>query len=277
MAIAVQSSSTTAWASGSTIVLTKPTGLAVGDLMIVHIGVTSGTVTTLSGWTLVGTKTLTAETLKTYAFSKIADSTDVAASNFTFSYSGTLTGAGAILRIDGHSAGAAVYTSASDDDTDASPPTFTNTVTPVATNSMLLMLGVARQVDTVTTISGYAVVTSTPTFTEVYDFNNSGGTGNTYLLCGAYGTRAAVTATGNSTWNYSAGTNPDAICQMLVIAPSKDFTILDTVTITDSFLATLGIFVADIITLSDTFTSTISRLWTKLTRNVKTWTNQNKD
>lgn len=277
MAVAVQSSSTTAWASSSSIVLTKPTGLAVGDLMIVHIGVGSGTVTTLAGWTLVNTTTLTAETTKSYVFSKIADSTDVAASNFTFSYSGTLTGAGAILRIDGHSAGAPVYTSASDDDTNATPPTFTNTVTPVATNSALLMLGVAQQVDSATTISGYAVVTSTPTFTEVYDFTNSGGTGSSFLLCGAYGIRTAVTATGNSTWNYSAGTNPDAICHMLVIAPSKDFTILDTVTITDSFLATLGILITDIITLSDTFTSTISRLWTKLSRNIKTWTNQNKD
>lgn len=276
MAVAVQSSSSTAWASASSITLTKPTGLAVGDLLIVHIGVTSGTVTTPSGWTLVRNDTLSGESLSAYVFSKVADSADVAAANFVFSFSGTITGAGGIYRIDGHSSGAPVFTSAFDDVVDSLTPSFTNTITPVA-NCLIMLLAVIRQADSNSVVGTYATATSSPTFSEAYDLNSNGGSNSSFVLCGASGTRSQSTATGNSSFTITNGTNPDSVCQILAIAPSKDFSVTETVTATDSFLAGLGINILETITATDTFSSSIARVWAKLSRNVKSWTNQNKD
>src|SRR5690349_11871893 len=109
MAVAFQSVQT-ASASSTTITITKPVSLAVGDLMVAHL-VATGTsaqetaTVSLTGWTAIsgtgqgdaGANTCT-RNLPHY---KIADSSDVAASNFTFTWTASMALRGAIYRITG--------------------------------------------------------------------------------------------------------------------------------------------------------------------------------
>ena len=102
--VAVASTSTKAYASGSTITINKPTGLAVGDLMVAFVHKIDGDVgtCTLTGWTAIDSYDDTSATGDyMFSLSKIADSADVAASNFTFTLGETKSTGGAILRITG--------------------------------------------------------------------------------------------------------------------------------------------------------------------------------
>jgi hypothetical protein len=83
MAAVVESVSTNTMGTGG--VLTKPTGLAVGDTMIAILASAGGTnnIAAPGGWATV-TSLNTPTYTKSRVFSKTADSGDVAASNFTF-------------------------------------------------------------------------------------------------------------------------------------------------------------------------------------------------
>ena len=97
MAIAVASVSTNTMGTGG--VLTKPTGLAVGDLMVaIVVAETVADLASPGGWTNQGSRD-TANYAKTKLFTKVADSGDVAASNFTFT--GTDIRGGILYRITG--------------------------------------------------------------------------------------------------------------------------------------------------------------------------------
>lgn len=92
-------------ASATSHVVGKPTGLAVGDLMMATVMHLSGsaTFTPPSGFTLIA-RTVSASILLPAAletFWKIADSGDVAASNFTFTSSASIRSAIAIHRLNG--------------------------------------------------------------------------------------------------------------------------------------------------------------------------------
>lgn len=82
-----QATDPTTSSADTSMVVTKPTGLAVGDLLL-GIGqcVTSRTISAPGGWTVVANDS---STMRVYIWTKIADSSDVAASNFTFTASGS--------------------------------------------------------------------------------------------------------------------------------------------------------------------------------------------
>lgn len=97
MAIVVASISTNTMGAGG--VLTKPTGLAVGDFMVaIVVAETIANLASPGGWTNQGSRD-TATYAKTTLFTKVADSGDVAASNFTFT--GTDIRGGILYRITG--------------------------------------------------------------------------------------------------------------------------------------------------------------------------------
>ncbi len=75
--------------SDTSLVVTKPTGLAVGDLMVAFGGCGNArTISAPSGsWTVVSNDTDGSS--RVYVWTKVADSGDTAASNFTFTASGT--------------------------------------------------------------------------------------------------------------------------------------------------------------------------------------------
>jgi len=80
-------------AGATTLVITKPAGLAVDDQMIAQVTVRGGTGTFICappGWTSVDRRTSTT-TLAQEVFRKTAVAADVAAANFTFTF-GTVAG-----------------------------------------------------------------------------------------------------------------------------------------------------------------------------------------
>ena len=189
MAIVVES---TASASTSTtsLVITKPTGLAVGDLMVAVLSMYSNTFTdvinTASGWTLAGIESTSGgEVAIQY---KYADSSDVAASNFTFTSSGTpVLFGGSILRVSGAAAISPLQTfdGAQDFGNDTSAMTFATDFTPT-TSGCLLVTGFLMFGDPGTgTVSSYFVTGSSPTWTELYDYTIDSGTDDE-IMAGAY-------------------------------------------------------------------------------------------
>ena len=78
--------------SDTSLVVTKPTGLAVGDLMLAFGGCADArTISHPGSWNAVGNDSN--GTLRVYVWTKVADSGDVAASDFTFTASGTFNNA----------------------------------------------------------------------------------------------------------------------------------------------------------------------------------------
>lgn len=202
MAVTYQSSQTTSYASGTTVVVTKPTGLAVGDLMVACIqalGITAHTDITCSGWTTeTGNTSLDAAILK-----KVADSSDVAASNFTFDLAGTYISGGAITRI---TTASSTWTTGTIFNAGAtSTPTFTTGITPATTDSLMLMFVVGVGNGGVETSSAYAITTNNPSWTEAYDIGINSTSDGTIAL--AYANRPENSATGNFSATCSGSTN----------------------------------------------------------------------
>ena len=84
MAISLRSVGASPGANSSNCIITKPSGLAVGDFMLAHVvnKATSGTIAK-AGWTIVGAQSNTASS-RSALFYKFADAADVAASTFDF-------------------------------------------------------------------------------------------------------------------------------------------------------------------------------------------------
>lgn len=210
MAVAYESVSTTSWGTvtdGNSLTITKPTGLAVGDTLVAHLSaVRTGAPNadgwaTPSGWTLL-LNTDSSGNLNSsagmYVFYKVADSADVAASNFSFVKSGNNSTRviGSLYRISGASAVTGTIATTDSDST----PTFTNTITPSA-NSLLLFLTTVSEPSPVSgSVSGYAITTDNPSWTEVYDSTSLVTDGG--LHGGAYASRSQATATGDSSCTY---------------------------------------------------------------------------
>lgn len=229
MAIAVATISAVATASSTTVTITKPTGLAVGDLMVAFLNATGntssglGTWTQLSGWTALTTNnwyhTSGNVAITNVAQYKIADSGDVAASNFTFTYSSSTSLSGAIYRITGQRPGIEIVEGQAKTDNDSSdhassPKAYTCGVTPVISDSLLLLLGATRNGSS---FGSYAIATSDPGgWTEGFDSDG---------IFSAYVNRTETTATGDVTIAFS-GSNPTGIClNFYAISPAFGVTV----------------------------------------------------
>lgn len=173
----VESFTTNTATSSSSLVLTKPTGLAVGDLLVEYQQTTDGSTTsfnTPAGWTLRGIVNMS-DSLRGYGvYTKVADSADVAASNFTFTTDVVVdTYVGILLRVSN-----VAEIQAFDIKNNAPSSTtmsFTGTVTPKVVDSLLLLGVSAWSGDGGGAVSAY---TSTPSrsFTEVADITLNSGT-----------------------------------------------------------------------------------------------------
>jgi hypothetical protein len=214
MAVAFQSSSTLVMAGRTTtddMVFTKPTGLAVGDLMFVHIMVNTGVnVTAASGFTLLRS---TVGDLVMKGYWKIADSSDVAASSFTFQLVSDSDCCGIMYRISGADQTTPIGAETGSTTTNTATPSLAG-ITPPA-NSLLLVAFTAF--GTSGTISSYAIATSNPSWTESLDTHIAGE-----VWGSAYGgPRSAATATGNFTaTDDSADATNGWTGQIIAIAPA---------------------------------------------------------
>lgn len=190
--------------SATELVILKPSGLAVNDLMFVHIQnyATTPSLTLPAGWTQIDTAT-NGQALTITAY-KIADAGDTSATDFTFTGAGGIF-MGAITRFIGQSTTVPIGDSSIS--TGSATTATATTITPTFADSLIL-LGVA------TCSGGYdvaswitpGIATDDITWIEVYNrrFNNGSIVGTLALFSGA---RVQTTATGNGTLTAQFPTN----------------------------------------------------------------------
>lgn len=286
-AAAIQSSSVTSTNIGgtlvSTIVVNKPSGVVDGDLMVAFIHTTfnnsAQSLTAPAGWTLVRTT----ESSPGSAGSCIKSYTKIASSEgsgYTWTFI-TALGAwcgGSILRITDHNSSTPVLTSNGASGGTGTSISAACTVTPTNGNQLILMAFYGRSVASTTTVSAYAVATSNPTWTELYDVSSS-GTGGSMAL--AYATRPEDTATGNASLTTSTSLATDSVIQMVVIDRVYAFssTLSETVTCTDTGTINnvgFNLTVSDSITPTDTVVAEKQKTWATQNKSSTTWTNIDK-
>lgn len=222
--IAYESIGTASMASinNDDLTITKPSGLEVGDLMV---AILSQTASSASSWTLPSGWTSHfdfAENSHNLAiFSKLAEASDVAASNFSFTpnngSSANLAG-GFILRISG--AGEVLTpTSATATAVTTLAPT---TITPDFGNSMfVLVASEGNNNPNTNNVSGYSMATSNPTWTERGDTSNTEGASWGSVVAVATAVRSEATASGAFTVNFGSTTDR-AYAVALCITPQRN-------------------------------------------------------
>ena len=279
MSAVYQSFTTVALSTTNPLVINKPSGVVDGDLMVMFIFVNLNagviSVDTLAGWTLIRSNTAggggAPPTIKAYY--RVASGEG---SNYSWTTTGGSPTWGAILvRVTDQNA-TPILTSNGAGTSGASTTslTFADTVTP--TNGyQLIFFPVMTQVSSGTnTISGYAVTTSDPTWTEISD-TNSGVT----QMSLAYATRDQSTATGDSSVT-SSGTTVNYVGQLVVVDRLYAFssTISDSTTVTDAVTVNSGlnITVSDTVTPTDTITAEKQKTWATQQKSSTTWLNQDK-
>lgn len=202
-----QSIQTASATNASSVTVTKPTSLASGDLMLAVVSNGGkndpATAATLSGWTQVtnSNDTTGSFNLDVTTLAKIADASDVAASNFTFDVTNTTDVVlGAILRFTGPFSTVAATTQGDADDTGAGGAnTYTGGVIPDDANPILVNVAATGGGNS-NTHTAYGVANSDPAWTEVADFgtNYNDGSTNDFLYMGiGIGYFAPSTTTGN--------------------------------------------------------------------------------
>ncbi len=275
MAIAVASSATTAVAIASTCVITKPTGLAAGDLMIAMVGGllnTAADYTAPGGWTVSQGATTGGESCR--IFYKVADSGDAAATNFTFSGSGSEYIGGAMIRVTGQSGDVSIFSQQQSNDNNFASADLT----PNAADSLLLFFGFTT--GSATGLSSYACAVSNPTWTEEFDFGSTAPATDLAFSLG-YAVRAAATATGD----FTAGNSGTTIGFFMSLSPLLNVTaspsvITTTVTIEAPSVSAGASITTTVVTTTVTVQSptvtTGEGMWTNQDKSSSSWTNQNK-
>jgi hypothetical protein len=198
MALAVASTSSVATSNADNLVITKPSGVQSGDLLVIcamgeHDG-NAGFVSEIasSGFTKQlapagpNNNGATDQNRGAVFLWRIADSTDVSASNYTISLNGSETlGIAAMFRITGWTTGNPIFSSATALDKSASS---LNLVRP--TENLLIMLNGIKQDDLRYSFSAPSITASSgnPSWTEVVDswVTVNGGPDPRSISCAVY-------------------------------------------------------------------------------------------
>lgn len=264
--------------SNSTIV-SKPSGTVDGDLLIASLTATRNVSFAVinsvpSGWTQidVGVAEPAGAESRLYMYYKIASSEP---STWTWGWDNSNTAhSWGCFRIDSFNPTGYIDVEAMGHDDDNTSPSYTNTITPSKSDSLLIMTN-WFPTTSLKTISGQAITTSNPTWTEAFEQSNDTGAGT---LAMAYATRTATTATGNSTATVSGAGAPvtPSISSVLAIKRIVDFstTTADTTVTTDTLAMTrlANLLITETIALVDTATTTVSRIWNRVTKQISSWT-----
>lgn len=262
----VQSSDTAITGSGTRTV-TKPVSLAVGDLMIGFATNNTGTGTGFpSGFTSLGSEDNTAGIRVSLAY-KVADSADVAATDFAF----TTCGFASIARVTGHGgAGAIVYI----DGQQTNSASFSaGGLTPRNYgDSTLLMMYLAFTNGSSGTVGSYAIATSDPGLIERDNYPGADVTGTGM----ATATRPEVTATGNFSGSGAGGLGADWAGIMISIAVPYTITVAESTTLTEASLENISATYSNTVTLTEDIDADIGH-WSNPNKNSSTWTNPDKN
>ena len=191
MAITVASSSQAAFDSSPPLVITAPSGIQTGDLLVMVIGGTSNTnAYSCSGWTSRAYDGTGGESIAIYT--KTAVLADESATDYTWAVSDSEITWGIMLRVTGwDSSDTLALASAQDSDTGA----FTTMdLTPTVANSLIIFGAWQYNNGGSDTISGYAIATSNPSWTEAQEVTGAFSRGNSAV---AWAVRPEITSTGD--------------------------------------------------------------------------------
>lgn len=273
MAVAFQSATSATTTSGS-ITITKPSSVAVGDLLIAVIGTQNSISTAPTGWTALTNKSTASGYINVYVYYVVATSTQVSATDFTWTASTNFM-VGGISRITGQQ-GTPVGIYASANAASSTTPTLAMTVTPDDASSLLLFcVGSGINSGATNSSSAYAIVTSNPSWTEAFDTTaNAGGSGSGQVAM-AYATRPEITATGNASLTLASSWESAGI--MVVVRPLLLYTASETETATDATVRSVTKTLSETENASDTISSSKQLSWSNDTKNTSTWTNDTKN
>ena len=121
--------------SASSYSIAKPAGLAVGDLMILSVGIESATSVTAAGFTQI-TSQANSSNFTLYVFRRIADAAAVSATNFRVSFGASKKYSVGLARITGHNGTTPIVTFASA--TGSGAAVTSPTITTTAANQLVL-------------------------------------------------------------------------------------------------------------------------------------------
>ena len=203
-------------ANSTSCVIVKPSALAIGDLMIAHVGFKSATAMTgPAGWTKLRQDSTASTIVSSGLFHKIADAADVAATDFTFT-GGSSRNKGVISCW--YVATAGTHPEIRENNAGVSTGSVTvtiSTITPEVADSELLFFCATTANYS---FSAYAIATSNPaSWVEEYDNAYS-----TYLeISVAHATRPEVTGTGNWTATVSTSSRTVGQCVVLNVVDAK--------------------------------------------------------
>lgn len=272
--------------SGNTsAVVSTPSGLAVGDLMIAYVsalsraGDPSVNITTPTGWTLIGSSIVSSN--EAYAlFDKIATSGDVSAGTFTFPTAGDSAGV-IVYRISGHNPTTPI--TVSNQGTHTASTTASATAITIPLPSLVLII--AGSVDgtnggTAPSFSSFALASNNPTWTTDSSGNGGSNPSGHAFIGGAHAnyTGAANSSTGTASATLNAARNNNLWViniEPTPITPSifgstfgfLSFIINSTFIIGVLFGALFSVLVPVI---------TTTTIWTRRQKSSDTWTTQNR-
>lgn len=226
--IAQRGVATTSTSAGTSITIAKPTGIAVGDLMIADIAQGSGSnisnSPTLSGWTLIASSNLGNSSRNGAVLYKVAVAADISATNYIFSLDAlTDSASGAIIAFSG------VDNTTPFDVTPgtinfASSATVTATsLTTLTANSAIVMLGMVSGNNRTYNTASWTTATSPGALTELFDINHNAGRKTS--VGGAWALNTTAGSTGNGTVTISGSERNGGILLALKPGPTAPPTI----------------------------------------------------
>jgi hypothetical protein len=226
MPVAYRSHSTAGFVNSSTnLAFTYPSGLAVGDLMTLIIGLMGtsagsvGNVTDPINWTpIFNAPYTTDQDRRLVAYQKIADAADVLAGGLTVIPSNTsfTAWAGAIVRADGFDTVTPIGASnhAEVAGISGTTPSFACTITPLA-NSLILYPIISC--DGLSNYSSPAIATDNPTWNNLFELDTTLGVDGTFVL--NYAIRSQATPTGNASTTDS-NSFADRTAALIAVSPA---------------------------------------------------------
>lgn len=208
--ITLESTQISSWATTASTVVTKPTSLAVGDLMIARYVLQVGYVNFNfpSGFTLLGYKEEPGFQFVSFVYYKVADAADVAASNFTFTSTNPVKQIASISRVTGFDSDTSLLQIEQATVTNSATPSYVSTLTPPA-NSLIMQMWLSYQ--NVTNTSGYAISVANPSWSESYD------SADTAQVSLAYATRPETSSFGTVSCAGGTAGSTDWALQLIVI------------------------------------------------------------
>jgi len=180
MAVAVATTASNTITGNTSLTITKPTGLAVGDglVAVIYSYSTVGGITTINtpaGWeaTQDVANSAASDNHRVAAFVKVADSSDVAASNFTFTTTDTVNIYGVILRTTGSRTDDIYGVGASfSNDSAVSTSTYTGlSVTPAQDTVLLVAAHAVAQNENWYDSTSPVISGTNPTWTKQFNSN----------------------------------------------------------------------------------------------------------